>query len=365
MLLAMPLSIALAVGSTAFSPARPEALAATDPSGALVLVSTPDEPYVGGRQFDLDAFRIITNTSDEFLMAFQRSDPDGVPLQDDPAWGVKLSSPSTLQLDTDYVLDGSESDALRFTDDYSWYTHACPQMTGAVRLHELVTDIEGAVSALSASFVLHCTQGDSLFGALTVGDATPADLDDAQHLVDAESRFPTLVSEYVDGYAETVAIDVRYNDILMRWDTPSGFRCVEASVDRAGENLTTYRGRDDTWLVDDVDTSLPHTIKVELGGGWIETCVPGNLSERTSTVLPTETRVNEVRLSPSGDRLVLTGRVLNVVPGYSEPARFIEVTAKGRERTVRSSFSVARPQMLTAGSGPSSMQGVLSVSGRR
>lgn len=325
-----PLATFLAVSPSAWSPAPSAALAATDPDATLVLISTPDEPYVGGRHFEMDRFRVITNTSEELFIGFVRQHADGAPLQDDPAWGVKLSSPSTLELNTSYQLDGSETDPLRFTDDLTWYENVCPGMTGSVQLHELDTDIDGAVSALSASFVLHCTQGDSLFGALTVGAATPAELDSAQHLVDAESQFPTLVSEYVDGYAETVAIDVHNHKLLMRWDTPSGFRCVDASVDRDGDGLISYSGRDDTWLVGDVDKSLPHTVTVEFGSSWDERCEPVTLFSNESTVLPTESRLNEVRLSPSGDRLVLAGRILNVVPGYSEPARFIEVTAKGR-----------------------------------
>ena len=322
------LSVSLAVPLAATSPATAWT---TDPAATLVLVSTPDEPYVGGRHFDMPSQRIITNTADELFVAFQRPDAQGVPLPYDPAWGVSISSPATLLPNTEYTLDGSEADVLRLTDDLSWYHGTCPDTTGGVTIHELASDTEGATVALAATFILHCTPEHSVFGSLAFGTDLPALPGDAQSLIAVESRYPSFAPNAEDSFYEVMAIDVARHRLLIRWDTPGGFRCVEATAALPDNSVvSSYTGRDDTWLVPDLDPGVPLVLRVALGEAWPGPCRPGTLAGDHNTVLPVDTQLRDLAPSRSGTELTLDGRTVVAGPGYTEPARSVEVTAKGR-----------------------------------
>ncbi len=320
-------AVALALPLIATSPATAWT---TDPNGTLIMVSTPDEPYVGGRHFDVPSQRIITNTSEQLFVAFMRQDPWGALREADPPWGVSIASPATLLPNTEYPLDGTELDVLRLTDDLTWYSDVCPDMTGGVTFHELSTSTDGVTAVLSASFVLHCTPEHSVFGSLAFGTELPALSDDALKLVADEARYPSFAPEGDGGFDEIMAIDVHRTRLFIRWDTPVGFRCVDARATRDDDSLvSSYDGRDDTWLVPDLDPAGVLRVRVALGQAWPEPCWPGSLTSDYETVLPITTHLTRVEPASSG-HLALNGRAVVTVPRYHEPARSVEVTAKGR-----------------------------------
>lgn len=269
---------------------------------------------------------------DALIVPFQRRDANGDVMFDDPMWVLRFETPSALVAGTEYPVDGSQSDVLRLGDAYRWQSSACPDLTGSVFIDDIAVDAEGLATEVVATFELHCRPQDAVYGAVGVGASAPSLAVDALPVMDREARFPSFVSNYADGHAETVAIDVHRRHVLLRWDTPSGFDCASASVtaNDTSQPLVTYSGRDDTLGIHHLNPTEPHTVNVVLGSGRASTCSP-DFSSSSSTVLPLRTRLIDV--TPKPDRsLSIRGRVMAVVPGYSEPARFVETAIKGRRQ---------------------------------
>ncbi len=318
--------VTLALPTLGTSSARGSA----DVGDSLRLVSAPDDPFVGGRILDMTPEGIGYSGADALIVPFQRRDADGLAMFDDPMWVLRIETPSALVAGNVYQLDGTQSDILRLGDSHQWQSSVCPDLTGNVKVHSITTDLEGLATSVAASFVLHCTPSDTVYGSIGIASGAPPLPDGAQAVIEREARLPVIQSVFDGSNANIIAIDVRRTRLLLRWDTPSGFDCATASVTRKGESepVISYSGRDDTLEVHNLDPTAPHTVNVDVGSGRASTCSP-DLASQSSTVFPLRAHLIDLKKKPNRG-LSVRGRVMVAFPGYAEPGRFLEIIIKGR-----------------------------------
>ena len=311
--------IALATPSAADSP----------PAATLTIVSTPDDPFAGGR-YVIAPLNSMVNGPDALVLGFHRRDADDLNLVDDPTWVVRVPTPADVSLATPYPLTGSPDDALQLADNWTWQRTYCPDLSGSVTFEDVATDVDGAATALAATFIVHCTPDDTLYGSLGFGTTAPPLASDADALVVAEARFPSLISVFDGTYAETLAIDVRRRGLLLRWDSPSGFVCAHTQIDdESSSTPVSYTGRDDTLEVGGLDPTSRYGVHLWLSD--TEPCGDTALATREADVVPVVTTLRRPEVDRSRGTVLLRGRVDIVVPGYSEPARFVDVVCKARK----------------------------------
>ncbi|MEO8107797.1 MAG: hypothetical protein ABI720_10820, partial [Actinomycetes bacterium] len=114
------------------NPGASLAAAESDPGpvDTLLLASTSDDPFFGGRVVAANLVGVYPPEDlDALSLTFQRFHPDGYRMFDDPAWGVRLNSPATLVAGESYPLDGSDADVMWLADDYQWQATVCPDLT--------------------------------------------------------------------------------------------------------------------------------------------------------------------------------------------------------------------------------------------
>ena len=293
-------------------------------------MSTPDDPFAGGRVLDLQPIGVQFSGPDLLIKSFQRQ-VHGVPdMWGDPAWTVRLATPEALSPGTEYPVDGSASDVLRLSDDYRLQSTFCPELTGNVAIHDVATDGDGLATLVTATFVVHCTPDDTLYGALGIGAPAPPLPEGAQSVIDRESRFPHIDSVFDGESANTIEIDVHRRSLLIRWDTPTGFTCVDAVVEEQPEGTVSgYSGRDDTMRVGALDPTKRYTATYSLGTDSAN-CQPE--AESFLSVVPLHVSLDTpTRSAGTGNPVVFHGRVDTRFEDYTEWAPFVDVILKGRK----------------------------------
>lgn len=243
---------------------------------ALQLVSTPDDPFVGGRSFDLASPSAVIVTQNDLSATFQRFDSAGTPLVNDPAWVVSIDAGRADPSGT-FLLDRSSTSLRLGNHDGSateWMgDSACPDLTGEVTFPEVVRDAGGTVTSLSASFALRCTPDDAIYGSFAYNAALPPMPISATDLALTDGSFPsvrggippwTIDPDEWDGMALRVVGD----DVLARWDWRDGFRCAEVRAHPIGgwSESPEYVGFDDTMRMRFLDSTRSYWITA--GFGW-------------------------------------------------------------------------------------------------
>jgi hypothetical protein len=298
-------------------------------TGTLTLISTPDDPYGGGRAVTAGLIA-ESNTADPLLLTYRRLDGSGDPLTDDPWWVLRFSAPAGLAAGSDYALTGSTDDVLQLAGATQYQRDYCPDLNGSVTIDEVSTDVDGLATALSATFVVHCTPKDSLYGAVGFNTTTPPLPSDATALVQAEARYPTLTSVFDGLTAELLAVDVGRHSLMLRWDTPGGFTCADVSLSRneGGRVVATYVGSDDTLKVAGLDPTVRHQVAVAMSGST--PCVDGATVDRSVPVNPVVATIHRPRVERETSVVSVRGRIDVVTSGPTEPARFVDVEVRSR-----------------------------------
>ena len=328
-LVALSLAGALAVMAGASS--TPEAGASID--GRLLIASTPDDPFFGGRQLDLPLTLAGANDGETLALAYRRVIND-FELFDDPAWGIRSQNLDEIEAGAEYPLDG---DVILLHDNFRLIDDRCPDLTGSTTVHEFDRDESGVVTALSMTFVAHCRPSDTAYGSLSFGaDVLPLPAE-AEPILARETRFPSLSSEYDDeGSANLLAVDIRPRRLWLRWDTPSGFDCAAVQARQIDGTLVfDYLGRDDTGLIADPDQSRQLLVAPEFSASRFEGACPSEPSSGYGSlrIHPLQLTVRVPRFADATGLVTLRGSVkVTAGPDYSDPAPFVEVTFKGRTR---------------------------------
>jgi hypothetical protein len=298
--------------------------------GVLTMISTPDDPYAGGRSLSAP-LTFESNSSEALLLTFNRLDGAGAVLIDDPDWVLRVATPADLSTGTSYPLNGSTDDVLQLANANAFQRTLCPSLTGSVSFDDVVTDPDGVATLLAARFVVHCTPDDTLFGAVGFNTAAPPLPDEAAPLIQAEARFPALVSVFDGETANMLAIDVRPRALLLRWDTPGGFTCADTVVDDPfASELGNYIGRDDTMAIRQLDPTSLTRVTVTMSNS--ETCSATAFSgQGYALVLPVVATLREPTVDRDTDQVTLRGNVKVVTPQTTEVARRVDLECRVRK----------------------------------
>jgi hypothetical protein len=323
------LALALAASLSAVDLAPAGADEATS-DGTLTMISTPDDPFGGGRYLT-PRLTFESNTAEALLLSFRRQDGAGAFLVDDPLWVVRVESPADLATNTSYTLTGSTDDVLQLANATEFQRTRCPSLTGSVSFEDVSTDENSLTTVMAATFTIHCTAEDTLSGSVGFNTSTPPLPGDTAALIDAEARFPTLVSVFDGETANMLAIDVRRRSLLLRWDTPGGFTCVDAQVEDAFDTpLATYSGRDDTMEVRQVDPTAFHRVTVALSDS--EPCTTNSpIGWESIPIFPLVATLREPTLNRRADQMTLHGRLDSVTPGLTEPVPGFDLECRVRK----------------------------------
>ena len=308
----------------------PQAVAA--PDGRLLIASTPDDPFFGGRQLDLPLTHAGLNDGETLALGYRRV-IDGFELFDDPAWGIWSQALDEIDAGAEYPLN---SDVLRLHDEFTFIGDKCPSLTGSATVHEFDRDESGIVTALSLTFVAHCRPSDTAYGSLSFGTEVLPLPAEAETILAREARFPPLASKYDDegASANILAVDIRPRRLWLRWDTPSGFDCASVEARKADDTVVfDYTGRDDTGLITDLDQSQQLEVAAELNPSRYGGACPGAPSDGYGSVRihPLQLALRTPRFADDATLATFRGSLkVTAGPDYSDPAPFVEVTLRGR-----------------------------------
>ncbi|MFZ0323238.1 MAG: hypothetical protein WAN48_03795 [Actinomycetes bacterium] len=230
---------------------------------SLTLVSTPNDPMVGGRTFRMGQ-QVSDNASVDHLgLTFRRTDQQGAPLSFDPEWFVSIASVGSMSPGDTYPLGGT-SDVLRLADAYRFMSSRCPDLTGSVTVTQVSVATDGLPTSFAGSFTMHCTPDDAVYGAVAFNAPAPALPDGAASVEAADATYPKVAAYSPTAPDSMLAVRLGDNRVDLRWDGPGGFTCAEVFAADSVTNTTRrlYFGRDDTVTVDDLDPT--HTINLQV-----------------------------------------------------------------------------------------------------
>jgi hypothetical protein len=305
--------------------------AAAETTGRLLVASSPDDGFFGGRQLDADLISVGENDGVSLSLHFTRPHPNGWDRFADPGWGAYFNDVSALEASETYPLD--DRDFFSLHDGYERQLDLCPDLDGVLTVSHVAFDDSGEVASLAATFTATCRLGDVAYGSFSYGQE-PAPLPpEANTYLLREAKYPTFIPDYVDGDVTTVmAIDVRRHRLLVRWDQPAGFGCATVSAQTLPENTVyTYSGRDDNGAIRGLSPDEVVTVSVRLNQMWDSPCMPSGQYDRS--VWPLRVQLREVPAPSTDGTVEVRGRVfLTNNLGYSEPGSFLDVLIMGRRQ---------------------------------